>query len=93
MAIIKWRKNEIILVDQSDGLIDAVNQHFLCNELEAKFDGKNTYIFKDPDPDLFEGLQEYLGFIGVKPDFDTAAKEQSKIIEQKHADFEQLIPV
>ena len=70
MAIIKWRKNEIVLVDQSDGLIDAVNQHFLCNELEAKFDGKNTYIFKDPDPDLFEGLQEYLSFIGVKPDFE-----------------------
>jgi len=90
LAIIKWKNNNIFLVDQSDKLIESVHQDFFCNELGAKFDGKNTYVFKDSEPELFEGLQEYLDFIGVKPDFDTTAKEQIKIIKEKQADFEQL---
>ena len=81
MAIIKWKNNDIFLIDQSDGLTDSIHQDFFCNELGAEFDGKNTYIFKNPEPELFEGLQDYLGFIGIKPDFDAKAKEKIKIIE------------
>jgi len=90
LAIIKWEKNELVLIDQSDGVTEDFHQDFFCNELGAKFDGKNTYFFKDPEPELFEELRDYLEQLGVKPDFDVTAKEQIKIIEGKQADFEQL---
>ena len=90
MAIIKWKNNVIILINQSDKLTDSIHQDFFCNELGAEFDGKNTYIFKNPEPELFEGLQDYLGFIGVIPTYDDKAQEQIKIIEEEKADFEKL---
>ena len=90
MAIIKWKNNDIFLIDQSDGLTDSIHQDFFCNELGAEFDGKNTYIFKNPEPELFEGLQDYLGFIGVIPTYDDKAQEQIKIIEGEKADFEKF---
>ena len=82
MAIIKWKNNDIFLIDQSDGLTDSIHQDFFCNELGAEFDGKNTYIFEKPEPELFEGLQDYLDFIGIKPDFDSKAEEKIKLIEE-----------
>ena len=90
LAIIKWKNNDIFLIDQSDGLTDSIHQDFFCNELGAEFDGKNTYIFKNPEPELFEGLQDYLGFIGVIPTYDDKAQEQIKIIEGEKADFEKF---
>ena len=90
LAIIKWKNNDIFLIDQSDGLTASIHQDFFCNELGAEFDGKNTYIFKNPEPELFEGLQDYLGFIGVTPTYDGPAQEQIKIIEGEKADFEKF---
>ena len=90
MAIIKCKNNDVFLVNQLDKLTDAVHQNFFCDELGAKFDGKNTFIFKNAEPGLFEGILEYLEFLGVKPNFHSTALEQKKNIEEKQADFEQL---
>ena len=59
LAIIKWKNNDIFLIDQSDGLTDSIHQDFFCNELGAEFDGKNTFVIT-PKGQLF--LEEYQRF-------------------------------
>ena len=90
LASLQVRKNQIFLISEDDVLTENAHRNFFCDELDGKFDGKNTYVFESSDPDLLDAIKDYCIWLKVKLISDAGAQEVEKKLEKREEDFEKL---